>query len=131
MHLKTINLAMMECVRAYDAVRRIELSCLGTQASVGRQRSVFRKPGADGPLRDVAVKPPAENVLRLRERVTEVECGDGLEHEFEGIGFVFSWRAGEAVQALGATIYLEGLETVSAFAFFGSVLAAAFGTGWV
>ena len=101
------------------------------QASVGRERSVFGNPGADRPFRDVAVKSPAENGLGLRERVTEVECGDGLEHEFEGIGFVFSWRAGEAVQALGATIYLERLETVSAFAFFRSVLAPAFGTGWV
>ena len=101
------------------------------QASVGRERSVFGNPGADRPFRDVAVKSPAENGLGLRERVTEVECGDGLEDELGRIGFVFSWRAGEAVQALAATINLERLETVSAFAFFDSVLAPAFGTGWV
>ena len=72
-----------------------------------------------------------DNPTYIRERVTEVECGDGLEDELERIGFVFSWRAGEAVQALAATINLERLETVSAFAFFDSVLAPAFGTGWV
>ena len=127
MHLKTIDLAMMERMRAYDAVRRIEPSCVGTQASVGRQPSVFGKPGADGPLRDVAVKSSAEDGLRIRERVTEVERGDGLEHEFEGIGFVLPWRAGEAVQALAAAKNLQRLETVSAFALFGSILAAAFG----
>ena len=131
MYLKTINLAMMECMRAYDAVRSIEPSCVGTQASVGRQPSVFGKPGANGPLWDVAVKSPAENGLRVRERVTEVECGDGLKHEFEGISFVLPWRASKAVQTLAAAKNLQRLETVAAFAFFDGVLAAAFGTGWV
>jgi hypothetical protein len=131
MHLKTIDLAMMERMRAYDAVRRIVPSCVGTQASVGRQPSVFGKPGADGPLRDVAVKSSAEDGLRIRERVTEVERGDGLEHEFEGIGFVLPWRAGEAVQALAAAKNLQRLETVAALALLDGVLAGASGTSWV
>ena len=122
---------MMECMRTYDAVRRIELSGFGTQASIGGQRSVFGKPGTDSALRNVSVKSPAENGLRVRERVTEVECGDGLKHEFEGISFVLPWRAGKAVQTLAAAKNLQRLETVAAFAFFDGVLAAAFGTGWV
>jgi hypothetical protein len=75
MYLKAINLEMMECMRTYDAVGRIELPCSGPQACVGGQQSVFGKPGADGTLRDLSVKPPAENGLRFRERVAEVECG--------------------------------------------------------
>jgi len=38
MHLKAINLAMMKCLRTYDAVDRIELPCSGAQASVGSNR---------------------------------------------------------------------------------------------
>jgi hypothetical protein len=108
-HLKTINLAMMECMRANDAVRRVEASSLGAQASVGRQRSVFGKPGADGSLRDTAVKSPAEDGLRFCERVTEVECGNGLKHEPEGVGFIPPRRAGKAVQAFRATKDLQRL----------------------
>jgi hypothetical protein len=62
--VKGTNLAMVECMRTSDAVGLIELPCFGAQASVGCQRSVFGKPGANRALRNVSVKSSAENALR-------------------------------------------------------------------
>src|SRR5882762_11827376 len=58
----------------------------------------------------------AQECLRLRERVTEVEHGNAVADDFERIGLVLGGGAGETVQAFCALKDLQGLQAVAAFA---------------
>ncbi len=131
MHLKAVDLLMMEGMRADDELRAVELSSRGAQARVGRERPVLGEPGADGAFRDLAVETPAHELLGFRQRMAEIERRDGFEDEPERIGFILAWLAGEAMQAFGAAVDLQCLQAISAFAFLCGVLAAALRTGGV
>jgi len=71
--LKALDLLVMKCMGAYDGIGAEEFSACTAQAGVGGERSVFGEPGADGARRNVAVEALAQEPLRFRERVAEVE----------------------------------------------------------
>jgi hypothetical protein len=72
-YLKSIDLLMMEGVRADDGFGGEELPAGGTQSGIGRERSVFCEPGADGALRDLSVVALSQKLLGLGEGVAEGE----------------------------------------------------------
>src|SRR5260370_42081268 len=85
-HLKAIDLPMMERLRADDSAGRKELLSRGAEARIARERPIFAEPGADGALRDLAVEAPAHESLGLGQRVPEIERRDGLEDHPERVG---------------------------------------------
>ncbi len=73
MQLETVDLLMMESMRAQESFGPEEFSALKPETGVRRERTVFVQPGTDGALGDLAVISPAQDSLRLGERVAEVE----------------------------------------------------------
>jgi hypothetical protein len=71
--LKAVDLLVMKRMGAYDGIGAKEFSACTAQAGVGGKRSVFGEPGADGTDRNVAVEALAQEPLRFRERIAEVE----------------------------------------------------------
>jgi len=76
-----------------------------------------RLAGANGAVGNVAMEALAQECLRLRERVTEVEHGNAVADDFERIGLVLGGGAGETVQH-SVIERLQGLQALPAFAFF-------------
>ena len=71
--LKAVDLLVMKCMGAYDGIGTKEFSARTAQAGVSGEWSVDVEPGADGAHRNVAVQALAQEPLRFRERVAEVE----------------------------------------------------------
>ena len=73
MHLETVDLLMMEGMRAYESFGREESSACKSETGVRRERTVFVEPGTNGALGDLAMVSPTHDSLRLGEGVAEVE----------------------------------------------------------
>ena len=131
MQLETVDLLMMEGMRAYESFRPKEFSACKSETGVCGERAVFFKPGADCALRDLAMIPPAHDPLCLGEGVAEVECGDGFENDFERIRLIFACGPREAMQTFGAAKHLQDLQTVAAHTFLNGELASAYGAGGI
>jgi hypothetical protein len=129
MHLETVDLLMMECVRAYESFRPEEFSACKSETGVRGEWAVFFKPGADCALWGLAVVSPAHDPLRFGKGVAEIECGDGFENDVKRIRLVLACASGEAMQTFGAAKHLQDLQTVAAHAFLDGELAAASGAG--
>src|SRR5690242_351337 len=107
MHLEAVDLLVIERVAADDRFGGEERAAAFSQTRVGRERAMLREPRAYRALRNVDVDPATDGLLRLCERVTEVEGGDRFEDGLERIGLVFAGCSGrEVVQAFGAFVDL-------------------------
>ena len=73
MQLETVDLLMMEGMRADDSFRSEEFSAGKPKTRICGQWRVFVEPGTNGALRDLAMISPAHDSLRLGEGVAEVE----------------------------------------------------------
>jgi len=74
------------------------------------------------------VEAPAENGSSVGDGVAEIEGGDGIEDESEGIGSILAGFASEAVQAFRALEELQCSQAISALASSCSRLAVALRT---
>src|SRR6266851_2703968 len=59
MQLETVDLLMMEGMRAYERFGPEEFSACKSETGVRRERTIFVEPGTNGALRDLAMIPPA------------------------------------------------------------------------
>ncbi len=84
------------------------------------------QPGADGALRDIEMRAPAEDAPGIRHGVAEVEGGDGIKNEFQRVGSVSSRAGGEAVLALGTLEKWKRLKAVATPAFLYRIVRLAF-----
>lgn len=73
MHLETVDLLMMEGMRAYESFGPEESSACKSESGVCRERTVLVEPGTDSALRNPAMISPAHDSLRLGEGIAEVE----------------------------------------------------------
>ena len=71
---------------------------------------------------------PAEDGSSVGDGVAEIESGDGIEDEFEGIGSILAGFTGEAVEAFRALEELQCSQAISALASSCSRLAVALRT---
>src|SRR5229473_6563410 len=131
MQLETVDLLMMEGMRADESFGPEESSACKSETGVRGEWAVFFKPGADCALWDLAVVSPAHDPLRFGKGVAEIECGDGFENEVKRIRLVLTCGNGEAMQTFGAPKHLQDLQTVAAHTFLNGELASADGAGGI
>ena len=70
-----------------------------------------------------------EDGSSVGDGIAEIEGGDGIKDELEGIGSILAGFAGEAVQTFRALEELQGSQAISALASSCSRFAAALRTG--
>ncbi len=73
MDLESVDLLMVECMRANDVLGTEEFLSRSAEPRVGSERPVFGHPGGDRALRDVAVESLAQDSLHFSHRVAQVE----------------------------------------------------------
>ena len=125
MQLETVDLLMMEGMRAYESFGPEHFSASKPETRVRRERAVFVQPGADCALWDLAMVSPAHDSLCFGQGVAKIECRDAFENDVERICLVLARSAGEPMQTFGATKYLQDLQTVATHAFLDGELAGA------
>src|SRR5437870_4061785 len=131
MHLETVDLLMMEGMRADESFGPKKFSACKTETRVRRERTVFFQPGADSSLWDLAMIPPAHDPLRFGKGVAKIECRDTFENDPERIRLVFACGTRETMQTFGAAKHLQDLKTVAAHTFLDGDLAGAGGAGGI
>ena len=87
------------------------------------------QPGVDGAIGNIHVEAATEDGSSVGDGVAEIEGGDGVEDEFEGIGSILAGFSGEAMQAFRALEELQCSQAISALASSCSRLALALRTG--
>jgi hypothetical protein len=127
MQLETVDLLMMEGMRAYESFGPEHFSSSKPETRVRRERAVFVQPGTNSALWDLAMVSPAHDSLCFGQGVAKIECRDAFENESEWVGLVLACCSGETMQAFGATKHLQGLQTVAAHTFLDGELAGAVG----
>jgi len=75
------------------------------------------------------VEAPTQDGSSVGDGVAEIEGGDGIEDEFEGIGSILAGFTGEAVQAFRALEELQCSQAISALASSCNRFAVALRTG--
>ena len=127
MHLETVDLLMMEGMRADKSVGPEESSACKTETRVRRERTVFVEPGTNSTVRNLTMVSPAHDSLCFCEGVAEIEGRNAFENDVERICFILACGTREAMQTFGATKHLQGLQTVAAHTFLDGELASAGG----
>ena len=73
MQLETVDLLMMEGMRADEGFGPEEFSACKPETGVRRERTVFVEPGTNSAFGDLAMVSPTHDSLRLGEGVAEVK----------------------------------------------------------
>src|SRR5713226_407566 len=128
MYLEAVHLPVLEQTAHDNRARLKQLFAGRTQSRVSRDASIGGQPGVDRAIRNIHVEAPAEDGSSVGDGVAEVEGGDGVEDEFEGIGSVLAGFSGEAMQAFRALEELQCSQAISALASSCSRLAVALRT---
>ena len=128
MYLEAVHLPVFE-ETAHDNrawIKQLFAGC--TQSRVRRDAPIGGQPGVDGAVGNIHVKAATQDGSSVGDGVAEIEGGDGIEDEFEGIGSILAGFPGEAVQAFRALEELQCSQAISALASSCSRLAVALRT---
>src|SRR5439155_14363335 len=106
-NLEPVDLLMVKSETADDRVRVEKFLPCGAQPCVGGERLIRFKPSSDRPLGHLKACPLAEDSLRIRQRVAEVERGNSVKNGIEGVGLALARFGGESDQAFSALKYLQ------------------------
>ena len=117
MELKPVDLLMLKREASYDGPWIKQRLSGMAQPRIGGQGFVRAQPRTRCAFRHIQVRTLAKDTLGRGERVAEVIRRDRLKNDLERIGLVLSGCSGEAVQTFLAPKKLDGLKTVSPFAF--------------
>ena len=129
MYLEAVHLPVFQ-ETAHDNRARIKQLFAGrTQSRVSREASVCGQPGVDCTVGNIHVEAATQAGSCVGDGVAEIEGGDGIEDEFEGIGSILAGFTGEAVQAFRALEELQSSQAISALASSCSRRAVALRTG--
>ena len=107
MYLEAVHLPVSEETAHDNRARIKQFFAGGAETGVGRGTSVRGQPGVDGTVGNIHVEATAEDGSSVGDGVAEIEGGDGVEDEFEGIGSILAGFTGEAVQAFRALEELQ------------------------
>ena len=129
MYLEAVHLPVFEETAHDDRARIKQLFTDRAETGVGRGTSVGGQPGVDRTIRNIHVEAAAQAGSSVGDGVAEIEGGDGIEDEFEGIGSILAGFSGEAMQAFRAPEELQCSQAISALTSSCSRLAVALRTG--
>jgi len=98
-YLEAVHLPVFQETAHDDRARIKQLFAGSAETGVGRGTSVGGQPGVDGAIGNIHVEAATEDGSSVGDGVAEIEGGDGIEDELEGIGSILAGCASEAVQA--------------------------------
>ena len=128
MCLEAVHLPMLEETAYDDRARIKQFFAGGAETGVGRETSVGGQPGVDRAVGNIHVEAAAQDGSSVGDGVAEVEGGDGIQDEFQGIGSTLAGLTGEEMQAFRALEELQCSQAISALASSCSRLAVALRT---